>query len=72
MAIERYDHYGAPRLFEGPKGYYLVRDVMTEDDRFAGICEYGVYDADGTIWTTCKEGSEFDQLRPFLPIGPFK
>jgi hypothetical protein len=68
MSIERYDRYGEPRMSITESGAYLIRDVLQSDGRFSGICEYGVYGFDGeTIWTICKEGVEFSDIRPFLP-----
>lgn len=67
MPIDRYDHYGKPRLHVAPDGNsYLIRDVLTEDNRFSGICEFATYDWDGEIsWHICKEGVQFSEIRPF-------
>lgn len=71
MALERYDHYGEPRLMVSDGNAYLVRDVLQDDKRFSGICEYAVYSYGGEImWTICKEGVEFKDIRPFLPVQP--
>jgi hypothetical protein len=68
MAIDRYNRYGEPRLAVVDDGAYLIRDVLREDGRFSGICEYGVYGWDGEVeWTICREGVEFREIRPFLP-----
>jgi hypothetical protein len=70
MPIERYDHYGEPRLHVVDTGTYLIRDVQTEDGEFSGICEYAVYELSGEIcWYICKEGVEFSEIRPFLKTG---
>lgn len=68
MPISRYDHYGKPRLLVGPKGVYLIRDIYTEEGRFAGMCENGYYDeAYGEVmWNICREGESFENLRPFM------
>jgi hypothetical protein len=69
MSIERYDHYGKPRLtvVEGGAAF-LIRDVLSEDGTFSGVCENAVYDeADGEIrWRVCREGAEFSQIAPFI------
>lgn len=70
MAIDRYDHYGRPRLTIANDGHaYLIRDVLDGDGEFSGICEFAVYDehAQGVVvWRACKEGVEFSEIRPFL------
>jgi hypothetical protein len=68
MPIERYDHYGKPRLSVTEDGNsYLIRDVLTEDGLFSGVCEYAVYEYGGDIrWLVCKEGVEFTDIRPFI------
>lgn len=67
MPIDRYDHYGLPRLSVVESGAYLIRDVLDDSGHFAGICEYAVYESSGEItWHICKEGVEFADIRPFL------
>lgn len=66
MPIERYDHYSDPRLYVTDRGVYMIRDVLTEDGDFAGICERAVYIGGDIQWLTCPEGVEFDQISPFL------
>lgn len=67
MPIQRYDHYGDPRMTLTDRGAFLIRDVLDRDGLFAGICEYGVYVLDDVHWTICKEGVEWDDIKPFLP-----
>lgn len=68
MPIERYDRYSEPRLTVVETGAYLIRDVLRQDGHFSGICEYGVYGWDGeVVWTICREGVEYSEIRPFLP-----
>jgi hypothetical protein len=73
MPIERYDRYSEPRLTVVETGAYLIRDVLQADGRYSGICEYGVYGWDGeVVWTICREGVEFSEIRPFLPTRNIK
>ena len=67
MSIDRYDHYGPPRLSVAETGVYLIRDVLNASGYFAGICEYAHYDFDGEIrWTICNEGVDFSDIRPLV------
>lgn len=67
MPIERYDHYGKPRFYVTDKGTFMVRDILSENGRFSGICENCSYIHGEFHWYICKEGEEFESLRPFLP-----
>lgn len=69
MPIDRYDHYGKPRLTVTDSGdAYLIRNVLTDDDQFAGICEYAVYDewSGHTRWHVCRKDVEFSEIQPFI------
>lgn len=67
MPIDRYDHYGSPRLYVTETGIFLIRDVLDENGRFSGVCENAAYQNGGEIiWHVCREGEDFDRLAPFL------
>jgi len=67
MTIERYNHYGQPRLYVTDGGAFLVRDVLNANGKFSGVCESASYQFDGEIiWTVCREGEDFANLTPFL------
>lgn len=70
MPIDRYDHYGKPRLTVTENGdAYLIRNVLTDVERFSGVCEYGVYNqwTGETDWHICRPDVEFVEIKPFIP-----
>lgn len=69
MPIERYDHYGKPRLLIADNGNaYLIRDVLTEDGRYSDVSEFATYEHhSGEVrWHICREGVEFKDISPFI------
>lgn len=74
MSLERYSSYGPPRIGRWNGGLYMIRDVLTEDDKFSGVCEYAKgFDDEGVLqWGICREGVEYSEIKPFLPATALK